>query len=39
MIQVESYDIELSKDPIVAKVRVEVLAEFVNKLKSEDREV
>lgn len=39
LIQIESFDCDLAKDPTVTRIRVEVLTEFVKKLKSDDPEV
>ena len=39
LVQIESYDLDLSKDPKIKEIRVEVLTEFIKKLKSNDLEV
>lgn len=39
LIQVESYDCDLAKEATTKTIRVEVLTEFVKKLKSNDLEV
>ena len=39
LIQIESYDLDLAKDPKIKEIRVEVLTEFIKKLNSNDLEV
>ena len=39
LIQIESYDSDLAKEAKIKTIRIEVLTEFISKLKSDDSEV